>query len=243
MATLFNIGELSMENLLMLQSTVSAAIAIRSRAALVVAAKEPKAPAADKPKEPKAPAADKPKEPKAKEPKENKAPRAPGVAAAWLSHIVKARPEAYELYKASSEKKQGVALLFAKEYRAKNADEYAAFELSFKEAHPSPPKAAPKVPEVSAEYAALTASLKGVFEAPASPKVPAPAAPSPNPFDEEVVEVQPAEAAEAKKVRKPRGPMTDEKKAQMAAKKAATLAKKAAEANAPAAAPAEAPAE
>ena len=227
MATLFNIGELSMENLLMLQSTVSAAIAIRSRAALVVAAKEPKAPAADKPKEPKAP----------KEPKENKAPRAPGVAAAWLSHIVKARPEAYELYKASSEKKQGVALLFAKEYRAKNADEYAAFELSFKETHPSPLKAAPKVPEVSAEYAALTASLKGVFEAPASPKAPAPAAPSPNPFDEE--EVQPAEPAEAKKVRKPRGPMTDEKKVQMAAKKAATLAKKAAEANAPAEAPAE----
>ena len=233
MATLFNIGDLPMENLLMLQSACAAAIAARSGAALVVAAKEPKAPAADKSKEPKAAKAA--KEPK--EPKEPKAPRAPGVAAAWLSHIVKARSEAYELYKASSEKKQGVALLFAKEYRAKNADEYAAFELSFKETHPSPLKAAPKVPEVSAEYAALTASLKGVFEAPASPKAPAPAAPSPNPFDEE--EVQPAEPAEAKKVRKPRGPMTDEKKVQMAAKKAATLAKKAAEANAPAEAPAE----
>jgi hypothetical protein len=204
MATLFNIGDLSMENLLMLQSTVSAAIAIRSRAALVVAPKEAKAPAA--PKEPKVV--------KVKESKEAKAPKAPGVAALWLSHIVKARSEAYELYKASSEKKQGVALLFAKEYRAKHADEYAAFELSFKETHPSPPKDAPKVP--------------------------APAAPSPNPFDEEVVEVKPAEAApaEVKKARKPRDPMTAEKKAQMAAKRAATLAKKAAEASVEAPAPA-----
>ena len=144
MATLFNIGDLSMENLLMLQSTVSAAIAIRNKAALVVPAKEPKAPKA--PKEPKAPKA--PKEPTEDKPK---APKAPGVAALWLSHIVKARSEAYELYKASSEKKQGVALLFAKEYRAKHADEYAAFEASYKEAHPSPPKevAAPVAPVVS----------------------------------------------------------------------------------------------
>jgi hypothetical protein len=219
-ATLFNFADLPMENLLLLQSACAAAIASRSGAALVVAAKEAKAPAA--PKEPKAA--------KAKEPKEPKAPKAPGVAAAWLSHIVKARSEAYEQFKASSEKKQGVALLFAKEYRAQHADEYAAFELSFKEAHPSPPKAAPKVPEVSAEYAALTASLKGVFEAPAAP---APSVPSPNPFDEEVVEVQPAApaAAEAKKARKPRKPMTAEEKAAMAAKKAATMAaKKAAEA-------------
>ena len=128
MATLFDIGALSMENLLMLQSACSAAIASRSGAALVVASKEPKAVKAKEDK-PKAVKEDKPK-----------APKAPGVAALWLSHIVKARSEAYELYKASSEKKQGVALLFAKEYRAQHADEYAAFELSFKEAHPSPPK-------------------------------------------------------------------------------------------------------
>ena len=207
MATLFNIGDLSMENLLMLQSACSAAIASRSGAALVVAAKEAKAPVA--PKEAKAPAAPKePKEPKAvkaKEPKEAKAPKAPGVAALWISHIVKARSEAYELYKASSEKKQGVALLFAKEYRAQHADEYAAFELSFKEAHPSPPKDAPKVQ--------------------------APAAPSPNPFDEEVVEVKPAEAAPASaapaevKVKKPWSPET---KAAAAAKRAAKKAAKAA---------------
>ena len=195
MATLFNIGDLSMENLLMLQSACSAAIAIRTRAALVVAAKETKAPS--EPKEPKAV--------KAKEPKEAKAPKAPGVAALWISHIVKARSEAYELYKASSEKKQGVALLFAKEYRAQHADEYAAFELSFKEAHPSPPKDAPKVQ--------------------------APAAPSPNPFDEEVVEVKPAEAAPASaapaevKVKKPWSPET---KAAAAAKRAAKKAAKAA---------------
>jgi len=194
MATLFNIGNLSMENLLMLQSACSAAIASRSSAALVVAAKEAKAPAA--PKEAKAV--------KAKEPKEAKAPKAPGVAALWLSHIVKARSEAYALYKASSEKKQGVALLFAKEYRAQHADEYAAFELSFKETHPSPPKDAPKVQ--------------------------APAAPSPNPFDEEVVEVKPAEAAPASvpaevKVKKPWSPET---KAAAAAKRAANKAAKAA---------------
>jgi hypothetical protein len=224
MATLFNIGDLSMENLLMLQSTVSAAIAIRSRAALVVAAKEPKAPAAPKePKEPKAVKVKEAKAPKVKEAKADKAPRAPGVAAAWLSYIIKARSEAYELYKASLEKKQGAPLFFAKEYRAKHADEYAAFELSFKEAHPSPPKAAPKVPEVSAEYAALTASLKGVFDAPAAP---AAAAPSPNPFDEEVVEVKPAEAAPAEvKVKKPWSPET---KAAAAAKRAAKKAAKAA---------------
>jgi hypothetical protein len=191
MATLFNIGDLSMENLLMLQSTVSAAIAIRSRAALVVAAKEPKAPAA--PKEPKAAKAKEAKEPKV--PKEAKAPKAPGVAALWISHIVKARSEAYELYKASSEKKQGVALLFAKEYRAKHADEYAAFELSFKEAHPSPPKEA------------------------------APTVPSPNPFDEEVVEVKPASAPAEVKVKKPWSPET---KAAAAAKRAAKKAAKAA---------------
>ena len=198
-ATLFNFADLPMENLLLLQSACAAAIASRSGAALVVAAKEAKAPAA--PKEPKA----------AKEPKEPKAPKAPGVAALWLSHIVKARSEAYEQFKASSEKKQGVALLFAKEYRAQHADEYAAFELSFKEAHPSPPK------EVVAPAPALA-------PAPASP-------PAANPFDEE--EVQPAApaAAEAKKARKPRKPMTAEEKAQMAAKKAATMAaKKAAEA-------------
>jgi len=199
MATLFNFADLPMENLLLLQSACAAAIASRSGAALVVAAKEAKAPAA--PKEPKAA--------KAKEPKEPKAPKAPGVAALWLSHIVKARSEAYEQFKASSEKKQGVALLFAKEYRAQHADEYAAFELSFKEAHPSPPKEA-------------------VVPAPA----PAPASPpAANPFDEE--EVQPAApaAAEAKKARKPRKPMTAEEKAQMAAKRAATMAaKKAADA-------------
>ena len=197
MATLFNFADLPMENLLLLQSACAAAIASRSGAALVVAAKEAKAPAA--PKETKAA--------KAKEPKEPKAPKAPGVAAAWLSHIVKARSEAYEQFKASSEKKQGVALLFAKEYRAQHADEYAAFELSFKEAHPSPPK-----------------EVVVPAPAPASP-------PAANPFDEE--EVQPAApaAAEAKKARKPRKPMTAEEKAQMAAKKAATMAaKKAAEA-------------
>ena len=149
MATLFNIGDLSMENLLMLQSTVSAAIAIRNKAALIAPAKEPKAPkepkALKEPKAPKEPTEDKPKEDKPK------APKAPGVAALWLSHIVKARSEAYELYKASSEKKQGVALLFAKEYRAKHADEYAAFEASFKESHPSPSKEvpAPVAPVVS----------------------------------------------------------------------------------------------
>ena len=173
MATLFNIGDLSMENLLMLQSTVSAAIAIRNKAALVVPAKEPKAPKA--PKEPKAPKA--PKEPTEDKPK---APKAPGVAALWLSHIVKARSEAYELYKASSEKKQGVALLFAKEYRAKHADEYAAFEASYKEAHPSPPK----------EVAAPVAPPKEVAVAPVI---------STNPFDEVKPEV---------KVKKPWSPET-----------------------------------
>jgi len=201
MASLFNLADLPMENLLLLQSACAAAIASRSGAALVVAAKEPKAVKAKEPK------ADKPKEPK--EPKADKAPRAPGVAAAWLSHIVKARSEAYELYKASSEKKQGVALLFAKEYRAQHSDEYAAFELSFKEAHPSP-KDAPAEPAPA--------------PAPASP-------PAANPFDEE--EVQPAApaAAEAKKARKPRKPMTAEEKAAMAAKRAATMAaKKAADA-------------
>ena len=161
MATLFNIGDLSMENLLMLQSTVSAAIAIRNKAALIAPAKEPKAPKAPAaPKEPKAPKEDKPK-----------APKAPGVAALWISHIVKARSEAYELYKASSEKKQGVALLFAKEYRAKHADEYAAFEASYKEAHPSPPK----------EVAAPVAPPKEVAVAPVV---------STNPFDEVKPEVK-----------------------------------------------------
>ena len=182
MATLFDIGALSMENLLMLQSACAAAIANRSGAALVVAAKEPKAP----------------KEPK--EPKEPKAPRAPGVAAAWLSHIVKARSEAYELYKASSEKKQGVALLFAKEYRAQHADEYAAFELSFKEAHPSPPK-----------------------EAMAPAPAPAPAPSAANPFEDAPAEAAPA-PAEAK-VKKPWSPET---KAAAAAKRAANKAAKAA---------------
>ena len=189
MATLFNIGDLSMENLLMLQSTVSAAIAIRNKAALIAPAKEPKAPKAPAaPKEPKAPKEDKPK-----------APKAPGVAALWLSHIVKARSEAYELYKASSEKKQGVALLFAKEYRAKHADEYAAFEASYKEAHPSPPK----------EVAAPVAPPKEVA-APVAPVV------STNPFDEVKPEV---------KAKKPWSPET---KAAAAAKRAANKAAKAA---------------
>ena len=199
MATLFNIGDLSMENLLMLQSTVSAAIAIRNKAALIAPAKEPKAPKALK--EPKAPKEDKPKEDKPKEdkPKEDKpkAPKAPGVAALWLSHIVKARSEAYELYKASSEKKQGVALLFAKEYRAKHADEYAAFEASYKESHPSPPT----------EVAAPVAPPK---EVPVAPVV------STNPFDEVKPEV---------KAKKPWSPET---KAAAAAKRAANKAAKAA---------------
>ena len=189
MATLFNIGDLSMENLLMLQSTVSAAIAIRNKAALIAPAKEPKAPKAPAaPKEPKAPKEDKPK-----------APKAPGVAALWISHIVKARSEAYELYKASSEKKQGVALLFAKEYRAKHADEYAAFEASYKEAHPSPPK----------EVAAPVAPPKEVA-APVAPVV------STNPFDEVKPEV---------KAKKPWSPET---KAAAKAKRDANKAAKAA---------------
>jgi len=200
MATMFNLSDLPMENLLLLQSACAAAIASRSGAALVVAAKEPKA---AKAKEPKAA--------KAKEPKADKAPRAPGVAASWLSHIVKARSEAYELYKASSEKKQGVALLFAKEYRAQHASEYAAFELSFKEAHPSPKE------------------VPALAPAPASPSTAAA-----NPFDEEEAkpeEVKEAKPEEAKKARKPREPMSAEAKAAMAAKRAATLAaKKAAEA-------------
>ena len=185
-----------MENLLMLQSTVSAAIAIRNKAALIAPAKEPKAL-----KEPKAPKEDKPKEDKPK------APKAPGVAALWISHIVKARSEAYELYKASSEKKQGVALLFAKEYRAKHADEYAAFEASYKESHPSPPKevAAPVAPPK--EVAAPVAPPKEVAVAPVI---------STNPFDEVKPEV---------KAKKPWSPET---KAAAKAKRDANKAAKAA---------------
>ena len=79
---------------------------------------------------------------------EAKAPREPGIAASWLSHVIKAHASDYASYKESSQDKRGVALIFAKQWRAQHAEEYSLFEADFKKAHiaaaaPAPVAAAP----------------------------------------------------------------------------------------------------
>lgn len=81
---------------------------------------------------------------------EVKAPREPGIAASWLSHVIKAHASDYASYKESSQDKRGVALIFAKQWRAQHAEEYSLFEADFKKpilAAPQAPAPSPVIPQ------------------------------------------------------------------------------------------------
>jgi len=65
---------------------------------------------------------------------EAKVRKEPGIAASWLSHVIKTHASDYASYKESSQDKRGVALLFAKQWRAQHAEEYTLFEAEFKKA-------------------------------------------------------------------------------------------------------------
>uniref|UniRef100_A0A6C0BBJ7 Uncharacterized protein n=1 Tax=viral metagenome TaxID=1070528 RepID=A0A6C0BBJ7_9ZZZZ len=65
---------------------------------------------------------------------EVKVRKEPGIAASWLSHVIKTHASDYSAYKESSQDKRGIALLFAKQWRAQHAEEYTLFEAEFKKA-------------------------------------------------------------------------------------------------------------
>ena len=112
---------------------------------------------------------------------EAKAPREPGIAASWLSHVIKAHASDYASYKESSQDKRGVALIFAKQWRAQHADEYSLFEADFKKAPAAPaaPAPSPVIPQPpqpvekkahkpwSAEAKAAAAAKRAAKKAPA----------------------------------------------------------------------------
>ena len=126
-------------------------------------------------------------------------PRKAGAWAGWTSHCPKEHAAEYETFKASSATKQGIAPLFCTQWRKDHADEYAAFEVKWKEEHSSaePSSAEPSSAEPS----------------------PASSAPAPAP-------AAPQKASQEVKVRKPQ---SEETKAAAALKRAATKAKNAAE--------------
>jgi len=81
---------------------------------------------------------------------EPKVPREPGVAASWLSHVIKEHASDYAAFKAGAENKRGVALLFAKHWRSSHAEEYTLFEADFKKAapaHAEAPAPSPVIPQ------------------------------------------------------------------------------------------------
>lgn len=80
---------------------------------------------------------------------EIKVPREPGVAASWLSHVIKEHAADYAAFKAGAENKRGVALLFAKHWRSSHAEEYTLFEADFKKAAPAQAEAPAPAPAPS----------------------------------------------------------------------------------------------
>ena len=130
-------------------------------------------------------------------------PRKAGAWAGWTSHCPKEHAAEYETFKASSATKQGIAPLFCTQWRKDHADEYAAFEVKWKEEHSS---AEPSSAEPS------SAEPSPASSAPAPAPAPAPAAPQ--------------KVSQDVKVRKPQ---SEETKAAAALKRAATKAKNAAE--------------
>ena len=79
-----------------------------------------------------------------KDKKESK-PRAAGAWAGWTAHCPKAHATEYESFKASSATKQGIAPLFCTQWRKEHEDEYAAFEVKWKQEHSAPVSAAASV--------------------------------------------------------------------------------------------------
>jgi hypothetical protein len=132
-------------------------------------------------------------------------PRKAGAWAGWTAHCPKEHAAEYETFKASSEKKQGIAPLFCTQWRKDHADEYAAFEGKWKEEHSSAATSAASSPASTAS-ASVAASVAAHVAAPVAAA---------------------ASAAPEAKVRKPQ---SEETKAAAALKRAATKAKKAAEA-------------
>ena len=92
-------------------------------------------------------------------------PRKAGAWAGWTSHCPKAHAADYELFKASSATKQGIAPLFCTQWRKDHADEYAAFEVKWKEEHSSAePSSAEPSPASSAPASAPAAPQKASQE-------------------------------------------------------------------------------
>jgi hypothetical protein len=79
-----------------------------------------------------------------------KVKRAAGVHALWLGHVIKAHVPEYESFKAAAESKKGVALTFAKQWRADHAEEFAAFAAEHKDKAPEAAEVA-EVAEVPSE--------------------------------------------------------------------------------------------
>jgi len=77
-------------------------------------------------------------------------PRKAGAWAGWTAHCPKEHAAEYETFKASSEKKQGIAPLFCTQWRKDHADEYASFEAKWKEEHSSAATSAASSPASTA---------------------------------------------------------------------------------------------
>jgi len=77
-------------------------------------------------------------------------PRKAGAWAGWTAHCPKEHATEYETFKASSEKKQGIAPLFCTQWRKDHADEYASFEAKWKEEHSSAATSAASSPASTA---------------------------------------------------------------------------------------------
>jgi len=91
-------------------------------------------------------------------------PRKAGAWAGWTAHCPKEHAAEYETFKASSEKKQGIAPLFCTQWRKDHADEYASFEAKWKEEHSSAATSAASSPASTAS-APVAAPLAAAPEA------------------------------------------------------------------------------
>jgi len=100
-----------------------------------------------------------------KKDKKDSKPRKAGAWAGWTSHCPKVHAADYELFKASSATKQGIAPLFCTQWRKDHEDEYAAFEAKWKEEHSSAePSSAEPSPASSAPASAPAAPQKASQE-------------------------------------------------------------------------------
>ena len=132
---------------------------------------------------------------KAEKAEKPKVKRAAGAHALWLGHVIKAHVPEYESFKAAAESKKGVALSFAKQWRADHAEEFAAFVSQYKDAKDAS--------EAASEAAAAT-FFAARFAAAAASEV--------------------SESESVSKPKKERKPWTPEQKAAAAAKRAAKKA-------------------